>query len=43
VFNEHIYHPYGLFDREAEQANTAKGLVQGSPLSLYIPIYPQKG
>jgi hypothetical protein len=43
VLDEHIYHPYGLFNGKAEQANAAKGLVQGPPLSFYIPIYSQKG
>jgi hypothetical protein len=43
VLDEHIYHSYSLFNGEAKQANTAEGPVQGTPFSLYIPIYPQKG
>jgi hypothetical protein len=43
VLDEHIYHPYCLLDGETEQTNATKSSVHGSPLSFYIPIYPQKG
>ena len=39
----HVNHPYCLLNRETKQTDAAKRPVHGSPLSLHIPIYAQKG
>jgi hypothetical protein len=43
VLEKHIYHPYGLFDGEAEKANAAKGSVQGPPLSGVVNLLNRHG
>ena len=43
MLDHHVNHPYCLLNWEAKQTNAAKRPVHGSPLSLHVPIYAQKG